>query len=187
MMKRKNEKDADNRRTDFLAYIRKLDKLRWEWLMESDKYRSDYNLFKETYEGSIKGQSDASGDMPIHFINANIANIYHDREQSEISDLSIISLCIWRKYGLSIICSPDMSYDDVIRHLVLQQYQIGLSDDRKLSYEIFTLIESLRCFDITGELKPEQDKLYRKFEKIIDNFKKELAMTETTIDESKIK
>lgn len=103
---------------EIASYLRKLDRLRWEFLRESDKYKADWKLFAdaedkwmlqqyEQFQG--KGQYTRPPRPVIcHKIETNISRMEEELDEDSPSP----PVKMWLTYGMNVICNPELSYEE---------------------------------------------------------------------------
>jgi len=119
-------------RKAFADYIRELDRLRWEYLRESDKYRKDWELCKEIcnkenleeYEWEKKQACSECEKTPCinceyQYPPSEITCVYLSGEINSYHIKSkkappSIRTKMWLQYGINLISDPDLDYGKVI-------------------------------------------------------------------------
>ena len=93
-MRKKQQKGLGSQE-DFAQYIRQLDKLHWEYLRLSDKYREDWSANKESASIVEKGSINYFQNK-LDYGTARPASV------------------LWLRYGIHMIIDPDLSYESAI-------------------------------------------------------------------------
>jgi hypothetical protein len=134
-------------------YISKLDRLRWEYLRESEQYRKDWNLCKEEalkdaleeFESDkVSACEECEKDLcedceyitppteiSLIYLSGGVQTYHHKAKISENN----MSNKMWLRYGIQLISSPDLPYDEVMklneekwRIFYTSLYEYGISE-----------------------------------------------------------
>lgn len=105
---------------DFAQYIRQLDRLHWEYLRLSDKYKEDWS--------ANKGADSVMDKASVDYFQNKLA--YGTERPVSV---------LWLRYGIHMIIDPQLSYENALA--ILKE-----ADSRK-SYLFFDALEEYAVYD----------------------------------------
>lgn len=94
--------------TELVEYLRNLDRLHWEYLRESEKYKTDWQAFITAKQDYPDIQKKIEGSIPV-IIGSTINTFFINLENDYLTNQSTL----WMQYGIQALCNPALSYDDV--------------------------------------------------------------------------
>lgn len=104
---------------DFSEYIRKLDRLRWEYLRESTEYKKDWQQCVKL--GKKEGNPRYSKQSLPVVVGGNVATFFLKSVVGTVN----ISTELWLRYSINAAINPDLSYDEAIKIFQASQKEYG--------------------------------------------------------------
>lgn len=163
----KNKSKGLETQEQFASYIKGIDRLHWEFLRESPKYRKDWEHYKEL----------SSGNPALITTEGTVTSFQSKFEQGASNMPSDLLL----KYGIHATMNPDLSYEEAISLLQthvqdksylfyfnLDEYAIYDGEFKQLDYEDSPFVK------VTVNISLQTDILVKIFRNYLDEKKKDL-------------